>query len=82
MGFPGKLKLNGSRVWEAWQAGKSAEIRDYCETDVVNTWLVLNRFRRMRGEISAAEEAAEVALVSKSWLKSVRRTGRIPGRTG
>jgi predicted PolB exonuclease-like 3'-5' exonuclease len=58
-GFPGKLGMDGGKVWEAWQAGKAAEIRDYCETDVINTYLVYNRFRRLRGELTAAEEAAE-----------------------
>ena len=63
MGFPGKLGMDGSQVWSGYQAGKMAEIRDYCETDVVNTYLVLNRFRRMRGEITPAEEEAEIAYV-------------------
>ena len=40
-GFPGKLGMDGSKVWEAWQAGKAAEICDYCETDVINTYLCL-----------------------------------------
>lgn len=62
MGFPGKLGMDGGKVWSAYQAGRMAEIRDYCETDVVNTWLVLNRFRRMRGELTASEESAEAAL--------------------
>lgn len=63
MGFPGKLGMDGSKVWEAFHAGKMAEIRDYCETDVVNTYLVLNRFRRMRGELTAEEEAVEIAFI-------------------
>jgi len=58
-GFPGKLGMDGSKVWDAWQAGQAAEIRDYCETDVVNTYLVYTRFRRLRGELSATDEAAE-----------------------
>jgi predicted PolB exonuclease-like 3'-5' exonuclease len=58
-GFPGKLGMDGGKVWEAWQAGRAAEIRDYCETDVINTYLVYNRFRRMRGELTAEEEVAE-----------------------
>ena len=62
-GFPGKLGMDGGKVWEAWQAGKSAEIRDYCETDVINTYLVYNRFRRLRGELTAEEEAAEAEFV-------------------
>ncbi|MCL2523712.1 MAG: 3'-5' exonuclease [Betaproteobacteria bacterium] len=62
-GFPGKLGMDGGKVWEAWQAGQAEAIRDYCETDVVNTYLVYNRFRRLRGELTAAEEAAEVDFV-------------------
>lgn len=58
-GFPGKLGMDGSKVWEAWQAGQGGEIRDYCETDVINTYLVYNRFRRLRGELTAEEEKVE-----------------------
>jgi 3'-5' exonuclease len=63
IGFPGKLGMDGSKVWEAFQAGRVAEIRDYCETDVVNTYLVLCRFKLMRGELSRAEYDAETAFV-------------------
>ena len=68
-GFPGKLGMDGGKVWEAWQAGKSAEIRDYCETDVINTYLVYNRFRRLRGELTAAEEGAEIDFVKAQLAK-------------
>ena len=63
LGFPGKLGMDGGKVWEAWQAGGIADIRDYCETDVVNTYLVFNRFRRLRGELSVAEEQAEIEFI-------------------
>ncbi|MBW7903115.1 MAG: 3'-5' exonuclease [Rhodocyclaceae bacterium] len=63
IGFPGKLGMDGGKVWDAWQAGKIADIRDYCETDVVNTYLVLCRFRLMRGEMTRAEYDAELAFV-------------------
>ena len=66
IGFPGKLGMDGSQVWTAWLAGKAAEIRDYCETDVVNTHLVALRFRKMRGELTAEAYAAEVELVRHS----------------
>ncbi|KFB71885.1 MAG: putative 3'-5' exonuclease related to the exonuclease domain of PolB [Candidatus Accumulibacter phosphatis] len=55
--------MDGSKVWGAWQAGRSAEIRDYCETDALNTYLVCVRFRLLRGEISCAEYEQEIALV-------------------
>lgn len=63
MGLPGKQGMNGSAVWDAWQQGRAAEIRDYCETDVVNTYLVYLGFRRMRGEIDQQAWERETALV-------------------
>ncbi len=65
-GLPGKLGMDGSKVWDAYREGRLQEIRDYCETDVVNTWLVFLRFQLMRGAIDAAQHAAEVALVRKT----------------
>ncbi len=62
-GFPGKLGMDGSRVWEGWQAGEIEAIRNYCETDVVNTWLVYLRFQRMRGVLGAEACDREIALV-------------------
>ena len=63
MGFPGKLGMDGSAVWQAWCEGRVDEIRDYCETDVVNTYLVYVRFQRMRGVLGADQHAAEEAFV-------------------
>ena len=63
MGLPGKLGMDGGAVWGAWLDGKIDAIRDYCETDVVNTYLVYLRFQKMRGQLSAAAHAAEVAVV-------------------
>ena len=54
---------DSSAVWQAWQDGRIAEIRDYCETDVVNTYLVYLRFERMRGHLDASAWAAEVQVV-------------------
>lgn len=62
-GFPGKLGMDGSQVWKAWQSGQRDEIRAYCETDVVNTWLVYCRYRLIKGELDALAYEAEVQLV-------------------
>ncbi len=62
-GFPGKLGMDGSEVAGAVARGQLQEVRDYCEADVLNTYLVYQRFRLMRGEISAGEYAKEIALV-------------------
>ncbi len=62
-GFPGKLGVDGSQVWNLYQEGRLREIRDYCETDVVNTYLVYCRFQLMRGVLTRAMYEAEVELV-------------------
>lgn len=61
-GFPGKLGMEGARVWDAWRAGERDRIRDYCETDVANTWLMYCRFQLMRGLMSTAQYDVEIAM--------------------
>jgi predicted PolB exonuclease-like 3'-5' exonuclease len=63
LGLPGKLGMDGSQVWDAYQAGRLADIRNYCETDVVNTYLVFLRFQAMRGAVTAEQYAARCELV-------------------
>ena len=70
MGFPGKLGMDGSAVWDAYREGRIGEIRDYCETDVVNTYLVFLRFEQMRGHLDSAAYAQELALVRASLTRS------------
>ncbi len=53
-GFPGKQGMSGDQVWDAWLEGRIGDIRDYCETDVLNTYLVYLRFERMRGRLDGA----------------------------
>lgn len=59
LGLPGKLGFSGAEVWPAYAAGDLEGIRRYCETDVLNTWLVYLRFEHMRGRIDPTELAAE-----------------------
>lgn len=66
-GFPGKLGMDGSKVWQAVHDGRLDEVRDYCETDAANTYLVFLRFQRMRGALDVARYDAEIALL-RDWL--------------
>ncbi len=63
LGFPGKLGMDGSKVWDAFQAGDISGIRAYCETDVLNTWLIWLRFAQLRGSLSREQHAEELARV-------------------
>lgn len=62
-GFPGKLGMDGSKVWDAHSRGELQAIRDYCETDVANTYLVFLRFQLMRGVLDQSSYEREIALV-------------------
>lgn len=62
-GLPGKLGMHGSRVWDTYLAGGIDSIRDYCETDTLNTYLIYLRFERMRGRMEAAGYRSECARV-------------------
>ena len=65
MGLPGKLGMDGSAVWQGWLDGRIDDIRDYCETDVVNTFLVWLRFQQMRGVLSTDEHSAEIVFLKQ-----------------
>lgn len=62
-GFPGKVGVGGAQVWSAFQAGKLAEIRAYCEADTVNTYLLYLRFQKLRGAMSVEQYRKETALL-------------------
>ena len=66
-GLPGKLGMDGSQVYGAWKRGEIAAIRDYCETDVANTYLVFQRFQLIRGLLDPAAYERETALF-RTWL--------------
>jgi hypothetical protein len=63
LGLPGKLGFGGEQVWETFQRGDTLGIRRYCETDVLNTYLIHLRFERLRGRLGADEYRAEVGRV-------------------
>jgi predicted PolB exonuclease-like 3'-5' exonuclease len=59
-GLPGKLGMDGSQVYPAWQRGEIEAIRNYCETDVANTYLLFLRFQLIRGILDDPGYAKEV----------------------
>jgi hypothetical protein len=63
LGFPGKAGMQGSEVWPAYLRGELASIRAYCESDVLNTYLIYLRFELLRGRLSAQEHVREIGRV-------------------
>ncbi len=63
LGLPGKLGMHGSDVWEQYLGGNIAGIRDYCETDVLNTYLIYLRFELIRSHLAHSAWEAEITRV-------------------
>ncbi len=60
LGFPGKLGMSGDQVWDRYQVGELSAIRDYCETDALNTYLIYLRFQLVRGILDETRYNAEL----------------------
>ena len=58
-GFPGKMDMSGDKVWDYYLEGNIDAIRNYCETDVLNTYLVFLRYELMRGRKTQTSYEAE-----------------------
>ena len=65
-GFPGKLGMDGSQVYGAYLDGRRDQIRRYCETDAMNTYLLWCRFEKMRGRFDQAGYEREIALARET----------------
>ncbi len=72
LGFPGKLGMSGARVWDSFRAGDIAGIRNYCETDVLNTYLVYLRFQLIRGRLTPEGYQRETRLVRETLAREAR----------
>ena len=68
LGFPGKLGMSGADVWDAYRGGGIGQIRAYCETDALNTYLVYLRWEMVRGKLAADLYAQECDLL-RAWLE-------------
>ena len=52
LGFPGKMGMAGDKVWDCYLSGDIEAIRNYCEMDVLNTYLIYLRYELIRGRHS------------------------------
>jgi predicted PolB exonuclease-like 3'-5' exonuclease len=72
IGLPGKLGIGGGAVWSSYQRGEIREIRDYCEIDVLNTYLLYLRFELIRGSMDPVHYQSEVKLLDEKLAQSDR----------
>ena len=69
LGLPGKMGMSGSKVWDQYKEGQIKAIRDYCETDALNTYLVYLHWQYIKGNLNDDSLSAEHEVV-KNALRS------------
>ena len=52
IGAPGKYGIDGSKVTDYYLANEIKKIRDYCETDVLNTYFIFLRYQLISNNIT------------------------------
>jgi len=75
LGKPGKMDVQGHMVQDLYNAGRLAEINDYCRCDVLDTYFVLLRTAVLLGWIDLDREQGLVT-EAKEWLEA--RAGQCP----
>ncbi len=68
LGKPGKMDVQGCMVQDMYEAGRLAEINDYCRCDVLDTYFVFLRTRVLVGQLALDAEQQLIA-ETKKWLE-------------
>jgi predicted PolB exonuclease-like 3'-5' exonuclease len=53
LGMPGKVGIDGSQVEQMYDEGRLSEVAGYCETDVLNTYLLFLRWQHHQGRLTS-----------------------------
>jgi predicted PolB exonuclease-like 3'-5' exonuclease len=70
-GFPGDIGINTNhQIWDNYQANGIKDIRDTCETEVLNIYLVYLNLQRNRGMIDQVQYEAECQMVRDHLIAS------------
>jgi hypothetical protein len=75
LGKPGKMDVQGDMVQDMHDAGRLAEINDYCRCDVLDTYFVFLRIAVLLGKLPLLREQ-ELVATAKSWI--AERAGQSP----
>jgi predicted PolB exonuclease-like 3'-5' exonuclease len=67
LGKPGKMDVQGHMVQDLYNAGKLAEINDYCRCDVLDSFFVFLRTRVLLGQLTLDDEQGIID-ETKTWL--------------
>lgn len=70
-GLPGKTDIDGSMVSDLVATDSWHDLETYCESDVINTWLIYLRWQRLTGRLSS-QDFDELTQHTKDYLGSLQ----------
>ncbi len=62
-GIPGKFDVSGEQVLELYYNGEIEKIKEYCESDVLNTYLLFLKYELLKGNLTKGEYAQRLAVM-------------------
>jgi len=72
IGLPGKMGVDGSQVMNMYKNNEIDAIRNYCEIDVLNTFLIFLRFELVKGNISLPQYNKDIEQV-REYLQTSKK---------
>lgn len=66
LGFPGDMLMSADKVWDTYRHAGIQNVRNACDSEALNTYLVYLRFQLFLGQINQQEYDTECQLVRSS----------------
>ena len=67
LNLPGKIGIGGEHVFESYLKSEHEQIRNYCDIDALNTFLIYLRFEYIRGKYTQSQYQEEIERI-RNWL--------------
>ena len=64
-GIPGKYDVSGDQVTELYYRGEKEKIREYCQSDVLNTYWLWLKYELLRGKLTLEDYARFLATMKE-----------------
>lgn len=64
IGAPGKYDVHGSEVMELFYAGEIEKIKEYCESDVLNTYWLFLKYELLKGNLTIEDFKRSLDIMS------------------
>lgn len=73
-GLPGKYDVSGDQVMELYFSDKLEKIKEYCESDVLNTYWLYLKYELLKGNLTKEDYARSLSMMSEKLDKTKEYT--------